>query len=307
VLSIPNRSNDIWSLGGILSSFVYDWQMRKRIAGTNISQSFLLESAVPKQNQTNAMLALASISAAAPSWNAADAWLRLANDSTQLLNRSIQRRWAIRKAKRLEAVIATNAMAFASLGASDGDVRTILAECDLPLETLRSQYRNLDLVGFWRVDKKLLPEHRTTVLTLVAFANLQSHIATCGGDLNAGIEAFCQQNDGEGWMLPETLRLADYGLGHDGRAQEHQSVRDHFGPRLYDWQLAQSPEESWRECRLHARNMLGAEGFRALIDELEGKTPVPAAEPPQLTKTKKNGDYRQGKLFETEQHPLFPD
>jgi hypothetical protein len=44
-----------------------------------------------------------------------------------------------------------------------------------------------------------------------------------------------------------------------------------------------------------------------LIDELEGKTPVPAAEPPQLTKTKKNGDYRQGKLFETEQHPLFPD
>ena len=34
-------------------------------------------------------------------------------------------------------------------------------------------------------------------------------------------EAFLAQNDGEGWMLPETLRLADYGLGHDERAQKN--------------------------------------------------------------------------------------
>jgi hypothetical protein len=28
---------------------------------------------------------------------------------------------------------------------------------------------------------------------------------------------------------------------------EHQPVRECFGPRFYDWQLAQTPEESWRE------------------------------------------------------------
>ena len=255
----------------------------------------------------NPRVGMTSVSAAASSWNVADAWLRLANVSPQLLNRSIQRRWAIRKAKRLEAVVATNAMAFAILGANDTDVRTILAECDLPQETLRSQYRELDLVGFWRVDKKMLPEHRTTVLTLVAFADLQSHIATCGGDLITGIEAFCDQNDGEGWMLPEALRLADYGLGHDGRAREHHPVREHFGPRFYDWQLAQSPEESWRECRLHARNLLRAEGFAALIDELEGRTPAQATAPPPPTTSKKTGADGQGKLFETETFPLFPD
>ena len=61
-------------------------------------------------------------------------------------------------------------------------------------------------------------------------------------------------------MLPETLRLADYGLGHDERAKEPQPVASRLGPRFYDWQLAQSPEESWRECHLHARNLLGEEG-----------------------------------------------
>ena len=71
-------------------------------------------------------------------------------------------------------------------------------------------------------------------------------------------------------MLPETLRLADYGLGHDDRAKEHQPVRACFGPRFYDWQLAQSAEESWRECHLDARNLLGEDGYAKLLTEIEG-------------------------------------
>ena len=63
---------------------------------------------------------------------------------------------------------------------------------------------------------------------------------------------FLSQNDGEGWMLPETLRLADYGLGHDDRAKEHQPVASALGPRFYPWQLEQSVEESWEECERHA-------------------------------------------------------
>lgn len=42
-----------------------------------------------------------------------------------------------------------------------------------------------------------------------------------------------------------------------------------LGPRFYDWQLAQTPEESWRECRLYARNLLGEEGYRQLLDEIK--------------------------------------
>jgi hypothetical protein len=119
--------------------------------------------------------------------------------------------------------------------------------------------------GFWRVDKDKDPELRHTVLTLVAFQDLERQIEEAGGDGEKGIEAFLSQNDGEGWMLPETLRLADYGLGHDERADAHQPVASRLGPRFLDWQLTQSAEESWRECHLHARNLLGEAGYRQVL------------------------------------------
>ena len=112
-----------------------------------------------------------------------------------------------------------------------------------------------------------------TVLTLIAFHDLEEKIRVCGGDRDKGIEAFLNQNDGEGWMLPETLRLADYGLGHDDRAKELQPVASRLGPRFYDWQLAQTPEESWRECHLHARNLLGRRGYLELLGEVLRDTP----------------------------------
>ncbi len=69
-------------------------------------------------------------------------------------------------------------------------------------------------------------------------------------------------------LLGQMRRPVAFWLGHDDRAKEHQPVRKYFGPNFYDWQLAQSPEESWRECHLHARNLLGKEGCQALLDEL---------------------------------------
>jgi hypothetical protein len=53
-------------------------------------------------------------------------------------------------------------------------------------------------------------------------------------------------------MVPDTLRLADYGLGHDARAQEHQPVARRLGPRFFDWQLSEDIERSWEECEAHA-------------------------------------------------------
>lgn len=79
-------------------------------------------------------------------------------------------------------------------------------------------------------------------------------------------------------MLPETLRLADLGLGHDDRASEPQPVAAALGQRFYDWQLSQDAAESWRECALHARNLLGAEGFEKLQAELEGRAEDPGSD-----------------------------
>jgi hypothetical protein len=142
----------------------------------------------------------------------------------------------------------------------------ILKECDLPTGEVSPNRNNPK--GFWRVDKARDPELRHTVLTFVAFHDLEQKIRGCGGDREKGIEAFLNQNNGEGWMLPETLRLADYGMGHDERAKEHQPVASRLGPRFYDWQLAQSPEESWRECHLHARNLLSEGGYLNLLGEV---------------------------------------
>lgn len=100
----------------------------------------------------------------------------------------------------------------------------------------------------------------------------------------------------EGWMLPETLCLADLGLGHDDRARQPQPVRTRLGPRFFDWQLEQSVEDSWRECEIHARNILGARGYRELLTGSEAdshtqtvtrvsSSPVKPADP-------------QGRLFE---------
>jgi hypothetical protein len=104
----------------------------------------------------------------------------------------------------------------------------------------------------------------------VAFRDLKQTIAAHGGECDRGIEAFCGQNDGDGWMLPETVRLSDYGLGHDARAREPQPVRSRMGERFLPWQLEQSVEESWAECERHARNLLGERGYERLKRQLRG-------------------------------------
>ena len=106
--------------------------------------------------------------------------------------------------------------------------------------------------GFWRVDSDSNPELRQTILTLVAYSDLREKIEVTNGDRENGIQSFLTQNHGQGWLLPETLRLADHNLGHDDRARCHQPVASRLGPRFYDWQLAQSADESlgeWRASR----------------------------------------------------------
>ena len=250
------------SAAALLNSFVFDWLVRQRLGATALAWYVLSEAALPrastvpspllpivkKLNLFPGLFAAIQVAAGAPDAHA-----------------------ALTPAERVRLRSIMDAISCATYGCNTADLRHILRDSDLPVSDVTAGSRRtapLDARGFWRVDRDKDPELRHTVLTLVAFHDLESRVRAADGDRAKGIEAFLAQNHGEGWMLPETLRLADYGLGHDERADRPQPVASRLGPRFYDWQLVQSADESWRECHLHARNLLGMHGYALLLVEL---------------------------------------
>ena len=173
---------------------------------------------------------------------------------------------AFTTSERVRLLAILDATVAAMFGLNHSDLRRIVDCCDLPSGEISR--RSLNPKGFWRIDKDRDPELRQTVLALVAFRDLESMIHAANGNRYEGIQAFFSQNQGEGWLLPTTLRLADYGMGHDDRARRHQPVANRLGSRFYDWQLTQTAEESLRECHLHARNLLGRAEYAQLVDGL---------------------------------------
>ena len=241
-------------VSGVLNSLVFDYTVRSRVGGTHLSWYLMAECPlVPRQRCPDLWGFVRALNLSAASQFAP---FLLGDEGAMAAA-------ALLPAERLRVRTMMDAVIGSAYGLDFNDMCQILDDCDWPV----GSGREFDVRGFWRVDRDKDPELRHTVLTLVAFHDLQAEIEAAGGNRERGIEAFLNQNDGEGWMLPETLRLADYGLGHDERAQHPQPVAARLGPRFYDWQLAQSPEERWRETRLHARNLLGAKGYGALLAE----------------------------------------
>lgn len=274
----PSAEKNTLTLSAILNSFACDFQARMRIAGLQVDQHVLFNFACPRPAGVDVLIPIA-LALSLPSAIASGTWIKnkqlgvLHGDSTW------KKVWALADAERIRCLCVVDAIAGVLHDLDKDSFEHILRGCDIPVVDI-GKTGHLSK-GFWRVDKDKNPELRHTVLSLVAFRDLLEKITACGGNRDKGIEAFLSQNNGEGWMLPETLRLADYGLGHDDRAKEPQPVASRLGPRFYDWQLAQSPEESWRECELHARNLLGEAGYQALLADIEREksgesTPVPA-------------------------------
>jgi hypothetical protein len=190
----------------------------------------------------------------------APAWLSLLDSldpaaRAALLATPWRKLWAVTPHERLRLRCILDAVVAHLYGLDKKDFRWILRDCDHPVDqvTNKAFARTLDPKGFWRVDKTRDPELRHTVLAQVAFADLQAMIRSDGEE--TALHRFLGTGPDDGWMLPETLRLADYNLGHDARAKEHQPVATALGPRFYDWQLTQSAEESWEECRMHAEKI----------------------------------------------------
>lgn len=278
-------------LVGLINSIAFDYVMRLRLGGLHLDFHVFAQNPLPNRTCLRTMGLAAVLALGAPFAALSACWLPAV---TRMADRSWRGIWGVSRHNRLAGRASQDALAMSLFEMQIEDVRWVLRGCDWPLRVNRTT----DPKGFWRVDKDKAPEFRHTVLTLVAFHDLEEKIRSCGGDRDAGIETFLGQNEGEGWMLPETLRLADYGLGHDERAQKPQPVASRLGPRFYDWQLAQGAEESWRECHLHARNLLGERGYRELLDEIAiGKradspasTAAPSAAP--------SGSAAQESLFE---------
>ncbi len=251
ILGIFNIQNNvdcskINQLVACLNSFSYDSQVRNRIGGTHLNWFVVEETAIPSPKRIHSKVGLLASQLSIPTTRCAPLWLKLSSDfkTKSCLWKYL---WAITGYERLRLRCILDAIV-AELYCLDIDEFTwILRDCDYPVEKVCNKpfSRTLDPKGFWRTDKEKDPELRHTILSLVAFHELKK----------IGLEAFLNLNDGEGWMLPETLRLADYGLGHGDPAKEPQPVASRLGDRFLPWQLEGTPEESWQECERHAENL----------------------------------------------------
>ena len=278
----------------LFNSFIFDWLVRRRLGAAALAWYVLAEGALPRTTAVPDLLAIINRLNFFPSPFAPVREARAADGNH-----------ALHLAERIRLRSIVDASACAVYGCDTSDLHHILHDSDLPAREVGVRSpgsRSLDARGFWRVDRDLPPEARHTVLTLVALRDLESYIDAAEGNRETGIESFLAQNDGEGWMLPETLRLADYGIGHDDRARRPQVVAGRLGPRFYDWQLVRSADEATRECHLHARNLLGAGGY----GRWSGSKPPSAHDTPQLQVAESESAYqastpgaaRQGDLFE---------
>ena len=256
------------NLTAVFNSITFDFITRLRVTGLHLNYHILEQNPLPRLSESaaSAIVLMARKLCLTAQWFA---------PRSLALQRGGNEPSALAAAERLRLWAALDALVAVSFGLDFDELSRILKDCDRPVPTARA---GLDPKGFWRVDKDKAPEIRHTVLTLVAFHDLDAKIKAAGGDRELGIEAFLAQNDGDGWMLPETLCLADYGLGQDDRAKHPQPVASLVGPRFYDWQLLQNAHESSRECHLHARHLLGEYGYLSLVVEMATQ-PLAAHQP----------------------------
>lgn len=284
VLGVLSADRPLTHLAAQLNAMVFDWVTRHRIAGTHLNLYVIEE--LPLCRPTRAVLdavetRVGSLSFVSSTF--APAWLELRGSSTP----PVRPLAALTLHERIRLRCIVDAIVCAAYGLERIDAAHVLKECDVPTASWGEpgRSRSLDPKGFWRIDKWQNPELRHPVLSLVAFNDLDQTIRACNGDRERAIAAFCGTLDPalvpdvpfldptDGWQLPETLRLADYGLGHDERAKEAQPVRARLGERFLPWQLEQTAEESWQECEIHARNILGEAGFTRLQAEIAGGYP----------------------------------
>jgi len=259
-----NNIFNLLQLSAIFNSFIFDFIVRIRLGGNKLTRFVLEDTVLPISNQIKGKyeysLIKNSSSLSLIHQLFAPQWL-LVQSRLQITNRHWKSLWAVTPHERLRLRCILDAIIAELYGLSFTDFAWILRDCGYPKENIRNLSKTFDPKGFWRVGKDKDPELRQTFLSLRAFADLKE----------MGIDAFCAMNDSEGWMIPETITYKiniDGTITFDTRDGKTVSVRGRLGPRFFEWQLAEKQEESWRECKMHARNILGEEGFAKLMQEI---------------------------------------
>ena len=249
----PDTAKLLW-LQWQLSSFLFDYVLRLRLVGLNLNYFIVGDCPAQRFGATAATELIrdltARLSLISPNF--------AVEQSRSQANRSPDSpgRLCLTPHERVRARAILDAVAFETANLSHDDVVHLLAGCDLPEPSSAA----VNPKGFWRLDSSKPPELRHALLSLVAFDELNATIREVG-DRDGGVRTFLAKHYGDGWCVPESLRLSDYGVGRDDRAKQPQPVSSRLGPRFYGWQLTQTAEERSLECHLHARNLLGAASY----------------------------------------------
>ena len=269
-LRTGSEADTLLNLQWQLSSFLFDYVLRLRLVGLNLNYFVVEECPAHRGRGRQALTDLVANLSLSSKLSSPERIATQPNPTARSL------RWSLAEAERTRVKAILDAIAIAHAGLDTGDAAHLLAECDLP----KGRSSGSNPKGLWRIEKDKEPELRQTVLTLVALQ-----------DMDGSSDTLLPGYYDEGWILPETLRLADYGLGQDDRAQQSQLVACPLGPRFIDWQLAQGSKEAWQECHLHARNLLGDQEYAQLASPAQsgpntvGTEPSDTETPPDVQHT----------------------
>ena len=243
----------------ILNSFIYDYCIRTEMGGTHLSKFILEDTPLPKPNLATTYLSFFSSRLSLNSWIFAKEWLELKKYVKFIEDKKISSLWALTEHETIRLRAITDAICAEIYGLEYSDFQWILRQ-DI------SEPR-----GFWRVDKNKPIELKYPTIALAAFHSLKKY----------GIEVYIKLNNGDGWMIPEKLRFSvreDGTIDFDDPNGTEYEVASKLGPRFLDWQLEGTPEESWKECEMHARNILGEKGFEEFMDKLNEAPVAPSGE-----------------------------
>lgn len=221
----------------IMNSFVMDYALRFSISGNHLSYYILEKMPLPELSKINI--------------NIKNTILKLTS-SLSFIHRKFSPDWLITSIYVPEIKTIPWKKNWAITNYERTRIRAILDAIIAHIYNL--DYEGLswilrkdpsNLKGFWRVGKEDPEEIRLTTLTLKAFENLTM----------MGIDKFIEKE----WQIPNEL---------------HESFQEELGTQYLDWQFEQSVDESWQECKEHAKRILGGEKYKEFINILnEGKDP----------------------------------
>jgi hypothetical protein len=163
------KENLTLALSAIVSSLTFDWQLRRRLGGTNVNWYILEETPVlrPSPDMVDVLSALTfKLLRAVPGMEKLEPVLRASRKWDLSIPNDLTRR-VVRA--QIEAIVASQ------YGLTSTDFAKIISGCDLECEELeqRSTTELLDPTGFWRVDKKEPPSRRLPNLALAALRDLE--------------------------------------------------------------------------------------------------------------------------------------